>query len=140
MHKRRILVVDDEMYVTQILAFNLRRAGDEVLTADDGEQALGLAEEHLPDLIIADYQMPRLDGLGMCIRLRQDPRTANIPILMLTARKHRLNPEDLARAGVQFVLAKPFSARELMARVEELIGPSSGAAMPALRGDSAAVA
>ena len=140
MHKRRILVVDDEMYITQILAFNLRRAGDEVLTADDGEQAFGLAREHLPDLIVADYQMPRLDGLGMCKRLREDSRTAGIPVLMLTARKHRLNPADLSAAGVRYVLAKPFSARELMARVEELIGPSSGGVEPAPRGDKAAVA
>jgi CheY-like chemotaxis protein len=140
MHKRRILVVDDEMYVTQILAFNLRRAGDEVLTADDGEQALGLAREHVPDLIIADYQMPRLDGLGMCARLREDPRTADIPVMMLTARGHRLGAEDLQKAGVRFVLAKPFSARELMTRVEELIGPSTGGGSMTQLGDSAAVA
>ena len=110
--QRKILVVDDEMYVTQLLAFILRRVGDEVHVADDGEQALLLAAaaEVKPDLIIADFQMPVLDGLEMCRRLKADPATNDIPVLMLTARGHRLRPDDAwKRTNVRCVLAKPFS-------------------------------
>jgi DNA-binding response OmpR family regulator len=120
--QRKILVVDDEMYVTQLLAFILRRVGDEVHTADDGEQALLAAAEMAPDLIIADYQMPVLDGLEMCRRLRADSRTADIPVLILTARGHRLRPGDVEGTNVRYVLAKPFSPRELVIKVDDLIG------------------
>ncbi len=120
--QRKILVVDDEMYVTQLLAFILRRVGDEVHTADDGEQALLAATELQPDLVIADYQMPVLDGLEMCRRLKADPRTRDIPVLVLTARGHRLRPTDVDGTNVRYVLAKPFSPRELVNKVDDLIG------------------
>src|SRR4051795_12930518 len=98
---RRILVVDDELYVTQLLAFILRRAGDEVTTADEGDAACTQAAHLQPDLIIADYQMPLIDGIEMCRRLKANPATAGIPVLMLTARGHRLSPTELQSTNVR---------------------------------------
>ena len=120
--QRKILVVDDEMYVTQLLAFILRRVGDDVHVADDGEQALLAAAEINPDLIIADFQMPVVDGLEMCRRLKANPATNDIPVLMLTARGHRMKPADAEGTNVRCVLAKPFSPRDLVNKVDDLIG------------------
>ncbi|HEV2690514.1 MAG TPA: response regulator [Bryobacteraceae bacterium] len=136
---RRILVVDDELYVTQLLSFILRRAGDEVFTADEGQGACAMAHELVPDLIIADYQMPGINGMEMARQLRADPATAEVPVLVLTARGHRLNPHDVDGTSVRCMLAKPFSPRELLARVEEMIGPGCST-QTKLPGTDAAVA
>jgi len=132
---RRILVVDDELYVTQLLAFILRRAGDDVTTADEGDLACQQAAQLQPDLIIADYQMPLIDGIEMCRRLKANPVTASIPVLMLTARGHRLTPAELDSTNVRCVLAKPFSPRELLGKVQDLIGVAHGG--PVGAGDDA---
>ena len=121
---RRILVVDDELYVTQLLSFILRRVGDEVVTADEGQSACAIAREMVPDLVIADYQMPGLNGMDMARQLRADPATAEVPVLVLTARGHRLSAQDVEGTSIRCMLAKPFSPRELLARVEEMIGPA----------------
>lgn len=122
---RKILVVDDELYVTQLLAFILRRTGDEVYTADNGETAIALAAEVKPDLVIADYQMPLINGLELCRRLKQQEQTAEVPVMVLTARGHRLRPADVEGTNVRVMLPKPFSPRELLSRVEEMIGPGT---------------
>ena len=125
MPQRRILIADDEAYLTQIVTFNLERIGDKVIVADDGEAALRLAMEHVPDLVISDYQMPLLDGLSLSIRLRQEPRTAHIPVLMLTGRGHLIAPADMARTNIRMLLPKPFSSRELMTKLEEILGSTA---------------
>jgi CheY-like chemotaxis protein len=135
---RRILVVDDELYVTQLLAFILRRVGDEVTTADEGELACQQAAQLQPDLIIADFQMPLIDGMEMCRRLKANPATASIPVLMLTARGHRLSPGELQSTNVRCVLAKPFSPRELLAKVQDLIGVAHGGPLQANDGETKA--
>jgi DNA-binding response OmpR family regulator len=134
---RRILVVDDELYVTQLLSFILRRVGDDVFTADEGQSACAMAHELVPDLVIADYQMPGLNGMDMARQLRSDPATAEVPVLVLTARGHRLSEQDVAGTNIRCMLAKPFSPRELLARVEEMIGPGRSTKIP---GADAAVA
>jgi len=121
---RRILVVDDELYVTQLLSFILRRVGDEVFTADEGQGACAMARDIVPDLVIADYQMPGMSGTDMARQLRSDAATADVPVLVLTARGHRLSPQDVEGTSIRCMLAKPFSPRELLARVEEMIGPA----------------
>jgi DNA-binding response OmpR family regulator len=121
---RRILVVDDELYVTQLLSFILRRVGDEVFTADEGQSACAMAREVIPDLVIADYQMPGMNGMEMARQLRSDSATADVPVLVLTARGHRLSPQDVEGTNIRCMLAKPFSPRELLGRVEEMIGPA----------------
>lgn len=123
MRQRRIIVADDEAYVTATIAGRLRQLGDQVVTVCNGQQAFDLACQNPPDLIIADYQMPVLDGYQMSLKLKQDPRTFAVPVIMLTARGHKLPDEQLAATSIRTLLAKPFSMRELLARIEQFIGP-----------------
>jgi DNA-binding response OmpR family regulator len=107
--------------VVQIMKQNLEKRGYGVLVANNGEAAYETCIEHRPDLVISDYQMPVLDGLGLCLRLKTNPKTAQIPVLMLTARGHILEPSELARINVRAVIAKPFSIREVVVKIEEAL-------------------
>jgi two-component system, OmpR family, alkaline phosphatase synthesis response regulator PhoP len=118
---KRILVVDDEDHIRAVVSLKLRNAGFEVLTAVDGEEAAELCRSERPDLIITDFQMPILTGMELCRQLRQDPQTRSIPAILLTARGFDLEPEEMAEAGIAVVLAKPFSPRELLERVNALL-------------------
>ena len=139
MNRKKILIVDDELYITQILAYKLKQAGALVVTANDGEEGFKMASEHQPDLILTDFQMPGLNGLEMAVRLKEEPKTHQIPLLMLTARGHKLSPSQLARTNIKGLLPKPFSAREVIAKAAELIGaPQEDDEPPATNGDSAA--
>ncbi len=123
---QRILVVDDEAHIVQVLSLKLRNAGYDVITAGDGEEGVDLAVEQLPDLIITDFQMPYMTGLELCRALAQHDATAGIPILMLTARGYALDDEDLAIGNIRDVISKPFSPRAIVAQVRELLDPQSG--------------
>jgi CheY-like chemotaxis protein len=118
---RKILIVDDEAYVLSLLSCKFRQLGDTVLTAVDGQEAWEVARRELPDLVISDFQMPVLDGLELARRLKSEPATSHIPVLMLTARGHRIEAGDLERTGVREILSKPFSTRELFAKAEQLV-------------------
>ena len=117
----RILIADDENYLTQILRSNLERRGYEVAVTADGSAAYEKAISYIPDLVISDYQMPILDGLGLCMRLKETLATAHIPVLMLTARGHRVEPSELAGTNIRAILAKPFSIRDLLPKVEAML-------------------
>lgn len=123
--KARVLVVDDETYIQHVVSLKLSNAGFEVITASDGEEGLAAAIEQRPDLIITDYQMPFLTGLEMCQRLKQNPSTASIPVIMLTARGFALDDADLRDVNIRKCLGKPFSPRELVACVTEAVGARS---------------
>jgi CheY-like chemotaxis protein len=125
----KVLVVDDEIQYLDVVAFKFRNAGLEVLTARDGQQALQVALAQLPAVIVSDYQMPVLNGLGLCRQLRADPRTAGVPFILLTAYGLDIQEDGLAEAGVTAVMSKPFSPRELLARVNELLRPARAAAI-----------
>ncbi|HBS29074.1 MAG TPA: response regulator [Phycisphaerales bacterium] len=125
---RRILVVDDESHITGVLAHKLRNAGFEVDTAADGEEALAVAREHPPSLVITDLQMPYLTGLELCERLKSGSATAGVPAIMLTARGHALSENDLARTNIRLVLSKPFSPRQVLEHVNGILGGSASAA------------
>lgn len=116
-----ILVADDEAHIVHVVTLKLRNAGYDVITAADGQEALELAQQKQPDLVITDYQMPLLSGLELCAQLRAEPETADIPALMLTARGFSLNEEDLARTNIADVISKPFSPREILTRVQDLL-------------------
>lgn len=116
------MLADDEAYVTTTLAMKLRKAGYEVITASNGEEGFMLASQNLPDLIVTDYQMPILSGFEMAAKLKQEERTAGVPLIMLTARGHHLSAEQLAQTNIRVLLAKPFSAMEVVAKVDELLG------------------
>lgn len=122
---RRILVIDDERHITRIVAFKLTQAGYEVATAGDGEEGYQLACEQLPDLIVTDYQMPHLDGYAMCVKLRQSAATAEVPVILLTARGHKLAPSELLATNIQCILQKPFSAHDLLTRIAEMLGEAA---------------
>lgn len=114
----RILVVDDEAILLETIAFQLERQGYEVVTSADGEDALNKAREHHPDLIILDIMLPKLDGFEVCRKLRQE---MNTPILMLTARDDEIDRVVGLEVGADDYLTKPFSMRELLARVKALL-------------------
>jgi CheY-like chemotaxis protein len=120
---RRILLADDEAYVTSILAHKLQQLGDQVTVASDGQEALDLATKLKPCIVISDFQMPVLSGYEMAVKLKQNAATSGIPVLMLTARGHLLSDEQLALTNIRHLLAKPFSAKSLIAKIEDLIGP-----------------
>src|SRR3954468_24922954 len=91
---RTILLADDETHILNVVSLKLRNAGFRVRTASDGQEALDLALQETPDLLITDYHMPMLSGLELCRRLRQNPATAGVPAIMLTARGYQLEELD----------------------------------------------
>ena len=114
----RILVVDDEPAVTDLLAYNLRKAHYDVLTAADGRAALRLALETSPDLILLDLMIPGVDGLDVCRELR---KSSGVPIIMITARGEEIDRVLGLEIGADDYVTKPFSVRELMARVKAVL-------------------
>src|SRR5215212_3853204 len=122
MSERTILVADDESHILHVVSLKLRNAGFRVLTARDGAEALEMAQQEHPDLVITDYHMPQLSGLELCQRLKQDVNTNGIPAIMLTARGYHLEPHDTEESGILRMLSKPFSPRELLATVNEVLG------------------
>lgn len=113
--KKTILIVDDEQTIVTMLALNLQKEGYNTLEANDGEQAINIALEKKPDLILLDIMLPKLDGLSVCKRIRQ---TLNIPILMISAKDEEIDKILGLEFGADDYITKPFSIRELMARVK----------------------
>ena len=130
MPAKKILVADDESHILHVVSLKLRNAGFDVVTACDGQEALELAAAERPDLVITDYHMPQLSGLELCRKLKEDPATAAIPAIMLTARGYQLEPRDMEQSGICRMLTKPFSPRHLLATVNEVLleGKASEAA------------
>jgi len=114
-----ILVADDERYITATLSLKLRQAGAVVLVANNGAEAFELACAHIPDLIITDFQMPEMSGLELGQRLKAKLQTAQIPVMMLTAKGLRIPHEELQRTNIKSLIAKPFSLREVVGEVEQ---------------------
>src|SRR4051794_22589261 len=119
MASQTILVADDESHILSVVSLKLRNAGFNVLTASDGQDALDIALQDRPDLLITDYHMPLLSGLELCQRLRQ--ANASIPAILLTARGYNLEPSDTAASGILRTVSKPFSPRQLLAMVQEVL-------------------
>jgi len=120
----RILVVDDEPAVTDLLAYNLRKVHYDVLIAADGRQALCLAREGAPNLILLDLMLPEADGLDVCRELR---RASRVPIIMLTARGEEVDRVVGLELGADDYVCKPFSVRELLARIKAVLRRASSA-------------
>jgi CheY-like chemotaxis protein len=126
-NNKTILVADDESHILNVVSLKLTNAGYTVFTAADGQEALELATAQRPDLLITDYHMPQLSGLELCQRLRQNPATAGIPTIMLTARGYNLEPSDTEQNGINCMLSKPFSPRQLLATVGEMLANAKAA-------------
>jgi len=123
-----VLIIDDEKDVIELVRYNLEKSGFEVFAARDGESGLKAASASPPDAIILDVMMPGLDGLGVCKRLREEPRTARIPIILLTAKAGEADRVVGLELGADDYVVKPFSPRELVARVRAHLRRSSTAA------------
>jgi CheY-like chemotaxis protein len=121
MPAKKILVADDESHILHVVSLKLRNAGYEVVTASDGQEALEMAQSERPDLLITAYHLPQLSGLELCQKLKQDPATAKIPAIMLTARGYQLDPKDTEQSGILRMLSKPFSPRQLLSTVNEVL-------------------
>ena len=117
----RVLVVDDTASVRELIRVNLALEGFEVHVAVDGQEALDLVDQLSPDLITMDVVMPRLDGLAAATRLKTDPATAAIPIVMVTARAQTADRERGRQAGVDAYVTKPFDPGELVDTVRSLL-------------------
>ena len=119
--KPKILVVDDEADALELISYNLKSAGFEVVTADDGEKALKKARAEQPNLILLDLMLPEVDGLEVCKVLRREPATAATPIIMLTARASEVDRVVGLELGADDYVTKPFSPRELVLRIKNLL-------------------
>ena len=117
--KNKILVVDDEQSIVTLLQYNLEQAGFEVITAMDGNEGRILAETESPDIIVLDLMLPKLDGMEVCKQLRQ--KNIMIPILMLTAKDDQLDKILGLELGADDYMVKPFSPREVIARVKAIL-------------------
>jgi phosphate regulon transcriptional regulator PhoB len=127
----RVLIVEDEPDIRDLLAFHLEREGYHVTRSRTGADALRQVRARPPDLILLDLMLPELDGLEVCRRLRQDPRTASVPIVMLTARGEEVDRIVGLELGADDYIVKPFSPKEVVARVRAVLrraGARDGAA------------
>ncbi|OYY95030.1 MAG: phosphate regulon transcriptional regulatory protein PhoB [Hydrogenophilales bacterium 28-61-23] len=116
-----ILVVEDEQGIQEVLKFNLGQHGHDVIVASDAEEALGLLRGALPDLILLDWMLPGMSGIDFARRVRADSRQKNIPIIMLTARSDERDKVQGLDTGADDYITKPFSPRELMARIKAVL-------------------
>ena len=119
---KRILAVDDEPHILKLVAFSLKAGGFEVVEASDGLTAIELAEKEQPDMILLDVMMPVLDGYETCRRLKGNPATADIPVVMLTAKTQLAEEQTGLSCGATKYLCKPFTPKELVAQVQEFLG------------------
>ena len=117
-----VLIADDEHNIRHILDFSLHAEGFDVLSAHTGEDALTLAREYAPDLIILDVMMPGKGGIETCRALKEDPKTAVIPVILLTARSSKADREAGQEAGADEYITKPFSPQRVIEAVQGLLG------------------
>jgi DNA-binding response OmpR family regulator len=124
--QKKVLVVEDDHDLVELLCFNLKKAGFATGTASDGVEALKKARSLLPDLIILDLMLPELDGFAVCEILRRDPATAGVPIIMLTALSSQLAKMAGFESGANDYVTKPFRIEDLISRVWERVSPAGG--------------
>ena len=117
----KILLVEDDANLVELIRYNLDKEGFDVVTTPDGEEALVLAEEERPDVVVLDWMIANLSGIEVCRRLRRAPETASLPIIMLTARAEEGDRVRGLETGADDYVTKPFSPRELVARVRALL-------------------
>ena len=118
---KRVLVVDDEIHIVHVVAIKLRNNGYEVETANNGAEAYEYICRNKPDIIVTDFQMPTMTGMELVEKLRQNEDTKNIPIIMLTARSFAIPKEKQEQLKISNCLSKPFSPRELLSNIEDIL-------------------
>lgn len=117
----KILIVDDEANIRQLVKYNLEKESYQVLEAEDGLQGIRLAKTEKPDLMLLDLMLPQMDGLEVCRSLKGNPATAALPIIMLTAKSEEIDKVIGLELGADDYMTKPFSPRELVARVKAVL-------------------
>lgn len=125
---KKVLLCDDEVHILRAAEINISRAGYDVVTTHDGEQAWKLIQQDPPDLLVTDLQMPRCDGLELAGRIHDDPACKDIQIVMLSAKGYELSRKDLADRGIVELLSKPFSPRQLVSVINKILNPAPLAA------------
>ncbi len=118
---KKVLVVDDEVHIIHVVAIKLRNNGFEVISASDGGEAFELACSEKPDIIVTDFQMPVMTGLELVKKLRQNEPTRNTPVIMLTARGFAIEDEQREDLQISEFLSKPFSPKELLRSIEDIL-------------------
>ena len=125
MKKGKILVVDDENYILHILDFSLGAEGYEVITAEDGEEAVRKTKEERPDLVVLDVMMPKMDGFEACRAIKRDADVAQTPVILLSAKSRDIDQRQGFEAGADDYITKPFSPGRLVERVHRLLRTSA---------------
>ncbi len=120
MSKKKIFAVEDEIHIQQLIKYNLEANGYEVETFDTGESLLKRIESEIPNLFILDIMLPGVDGLEVCRQIRQNNKTKNLPVIMLTAKSEEFDKVLGLELGADDYISKPFSIREMLARVKAL--------------------
>lgn len=118
---KKVLVVDDEIHIVHVVAIKLRHNGYEVISAENGAEALELALKENPDIIVTDVQMPVMTGPEFVQKLRQNDQTKNTPVIMLTARSFTIEEEEKQNLKISQCLSKPFSPKELLRSIEDIL-------------------
>lgn len=121
MSKQTILVVDDEQDLLDLIEYNLRKEGFQVLKAENGQDAIHIAKEMKPDLVLLDIMMPQMDGIEVCDRMREDPDLKQIPIIFLTARSDEKTEVEGLNKGADDFITKPISTTKLISRIKAVL-------------------
>lgn len=121
----QILIVDDEPFMVRLIESSLKKGGFSLSSCRNGEAALESVSKGAPDLIIMDLMMPGMDGLATVRRMRENPALGQVPVIMLTAKGHQLSQAEAAECGIQLLLTKPFSPRNLLEAAASLLKPGS---------------
>lgn len=129
MAQEKILIVDDEEHILELLKFNIKNAGYEVITANNGGDGVRLAKEERPDLVLLDLMLPGMDGYDVCKEIKRNKETSNTAIIMLTAKGEELDKILGLELGADDYMTKPFSIRELLARVKAVLRRSINASI-----------
>lgn len=122
LNKGKVLVVDDEIYILHILDFSLNAEGYEVITAEDGEQAIEKAQKEQPDLVVLDVMMPKIDGYEACRKMKQDPKMKDVPVILLTAKGRDIDRKLGLEVGADDYITKPFSPNKLIEKIGSFLG------------------
>lgn len=134
----RILIIEDELDLQEVLSYNFQKAGHDVESAVRGQEGLHLAETRPPDLVVLDLMLPDMPGTEVCRVLKKSPRTEHVPVLMLTAKSEEIDRVVGFELGAEDYVVKPFSVRELVLRVQALLKRAGGSATAASPGDAKA--
>ena len=136
MDRTSILIIEDEPEIADLIALHLHKAGFDAVTAPTGEAGLGLIAQHMPALVVLDLMLPGIDGLEVCRKLKYDATTRSVPIIMVTARGEEVDIVTGLELGADDYMVKPFSPRELTARVRAVLRREDVPTSPAVHADS----